>query len=319
VNVTTAQAPGTAAPPTGFLWLDLTRKCQLACVHCYNASGPDGTHGTMTREHWLAVLDQAAACDVRQVQLIGGEPTMHPHAAELVEHGLDLGLGVEVFSNLVHVTARWWKLFRRDGVTVATSYYSDLAAEHNAMTGRPSHARTRANIRTAIRLGVSLRVGIISGSDSQRVAEARAELESLGVTRIGVDHVRPFGRGADEREPDPGALCGRCGTGRAAIGPGGEVTPCVFSDWLAVGNVRESPLADILGGAEMAEANAVIRGAMRKGDCRPRSKEECRPDAAPPCYPDRAPCGPDHTPIIPCRPDKECQPGYPTDKCIPDD
>ncbi len=30
---------------TEFLWLDLTRLCTLACVHCYNGSGVDGGHG----------------------------------------------------------------------------------------------------------------------------------------------------------------------------------------------------------------------------------------------------------------------------------
>lgn len=50
------------------LWLDLTRKCQLKCSHCYKASGPDGAHGTMTREDWISVLDQAAAYGVRNIQ-----------------------------------------------------------------------------------------------------------------------------------------------------------------------------------------------------------------------------------------------------------
>jgi MoaA/NifB/PqqE/SkfB family radical SAM enzyme len=56
VTVTTIAEPTTPQ----FLWLDLTRKCQLSCVHCYNASGPDGTHGTMTREDWVNVLGKAA-------------------------------------------------------------------------------------------------------------------------------------------------------------------------------------------------------------------------------------------------------------------
>lgn len=105
-----------------FLWLDLTRKCQLSCVHCYNSSGPNGTHGTMGRKDWLSLLDQAADCDVRHVQLIGGEPTLHPDTAELVDHALALGLAVEVYSNLVHVTDVWWRLLRRPGVAHATSY-----------------------------------------------------------------------------------------------------------------------------------------------------------------------------------------------------
>lgn len=111
-------------------------------MHCYNESGPEGTHGTMTREDWVSVLDQAAICGVRDVQFIGGEPTMHPDAAELVGYALTVGLKVEIFSNLVRVSARWWELFQCEGVSLATSYYSDRAEEHNAITGRRSHRRT---------------------------------------------------------------------------------------------------------------------------------------------------------------------------------
>ncbi|GHJ36932.1 radical SAM/SPASM domain-containing protein [Streptomyces sp. TS71-3] len=282
---------------TRLLWLDLTHKCQLECTHCYNASGPDGTHGTMTRDDWTRVLDQAASCGVLDVQFIGGEPTMHPHAAELVDHALALGLGVEVFSNLVHVTAEWWGLFQHDGVTVATSYYSDRAAEHNAMTRRPSHARTRANIEKAVRLGVPLRVGIVAGSDAQRVDEARRELEALGVTRIRGDRVRPFGRGAGVHAPDPAELCGQCGVGTAAVSPTGEVSPCVFSGWMGVGNVQDTPLAGILGGAAMAEANISIRSSIPNGGGDDdENGDRCDPG---------------------CDPNAECSPGFPSGECDP--
>lgn len=295
---------------THFLWLDLTRKCQLSCVHCYNASGPDGTHGVMGRENWIHVLDQAAACGVRHVQLIGGEPTLHPHAAELVDHALAVGLTVEVYSNLVHVTDTWWWRLQQPGVSLATSYYSDDHVEHNAMTRRPSHARTRANIEKAVRLGIPLRVGIVAADEAQRVSEARSELQGIGVTTIGVDRVRPFGRGAQDLAPEPRGLCGRCGNGRAAIGPDGAVSPCVFSGWMSVGNVQREPLADILDGAAMAEANAIIRNAKR-------DHEKCYPDQTP-CYPAQTPCFPkgDFPPA--CSPDdEECSPGTPRTGCNP--
>lgn len=258
------------------LWLDLTRKCQLQCAHCYNGSGPKGSHGVMTREDWISVLDQAANGGVQQGQFIGGEPTMHPDFPELVDHALNLGLDVEVFSNLVHVSARCWTLFQRSGVRLATSYYSDQAAEHDAMTRRPSHARTRANIEHAVSLGVPVRVGIIAEEGAEHVSAAQRDLESLGVTRIGVDHVRPFGRGARDQAPDVTKLCGDCGNGKVAIGPDGTVSPCVFSGFMDTGNVRSALLADILGGGAMAEANAAIRRAV----------------GARPCHPDNAPCSP---------------------------
>ncbi|MGW7292406.1 radical SAM protein [Streptomyces xiamenensis] len=299
-----------------FLWLDLTRKCQLACVHCYNASGPDGTHGTMTREHWISLLNQADALGVRHVQLIGGEPTMHPDAAGLVRHALFRGLEIEVFSNLVHVSDGWWTLFQRDGVTLATSYYSDRAEAHDAMTGRRSHARTRANIKRAVGLGIQLRVGII-GNDDRAINAARRDLKDLGVVRIGADHIRAFGRGGREQVPDPGNLCGQCGKGRASIGPNGEVSPCVLSGWMSVGNVQDRPLAAILGSTAMAEANATIRSATQ-GEALCRPDKDCQPTDK--CYPDQQPCYPAQPPQSPprCNPTiQECSPGYEDSHCSP--
>ncbi|MEC3994821.1 radical SAM protein [Actinacidiphila sp. DG2A-62] len=272
---------------TRLLWLDLTRTCQLHCDHCYNDSGPQGGHGTMTRENWFSVLDQAAGHGITNVQFIGGEPTMHPDFPELVECALDLGLQVEVYSNLVHVSERCWTLFQRDRVSLATSYYSDQAAEHNTRTGRASHRRTRANIQQAVSLGVPPRVGVIG--DSKHAEAARRDLTTLGVTRIGTDYVRPFGRGSAGHAPDMSGLCGGCGDGTAAIGPDGKVSPCVFSAWIDTGNVKETPLADILGGAQMQSASTAIRSVTVGKD----------------------PCGPDDDN------DDECSPGYPGSECTP--
>ncbi|WP_433332438.1 radical SAM protein [Spirillospora sp. CA-294931] len=265
------------APVEKTLWLDLTRKCQLNCSHCFNESGPEGTHGTMTRDDWLNALSQAADCGFRIIRFIGGEPTMHPNAPELVRHAISLGLRAEVYSNLVHVTAEWWELFQCEGVSLATSYYSDDASEHNALTGRPSHRHTRANIEKAVQLGIPVRAGIVAASQDQRVDEARGDLEALGVFNHQLDRVRAFGRGANGRTPDVAELCSRCGNGKAAIGPDGNVSPCVFSlPWMEVGNVHETPLADILNGTAMAEANASIRAVTVRSDgCDP--DEECSP------------------------------------------
>ncbi|WP_067964087.1 radical SAM/SPASM domain-containing protein [Nocardiopsis trehalosi] len=265
-----------ATPPVDMLWLDITRKCQLECGHCYNESGPDGGHGQMSSSDWCTVIDQAVLSGVRRIQVIGGEPTLHPDMLAIVGHALDAGLDVEVYSNLVHVTDRMWKVFRRPGMSLATSYYSSTAAEHDAMTNRRSHARTRANIAKAVSLGIRLRVGIVAADDT---AETRRDLEAMGVApeRIRVDRIREFGRAGQDHAPAVENLCGNCGTGKAAVGPDGRVSPCVFSaGWMTVGTVPETPLADILTGPEMAQATATIRTTVRDArGCDP--DEECTP------------------------------------------
>ncbi|GAA0968593.1 radical SAM protein [Actinocorallia libanotica] len=254
------------APTIRLLWVDLTRKCQLNCTHCLNDSGPTGDHGTMTSADWTAVLDQAYAAGIEEVRFFGGEPTLHPDALDLVGHALDIGLSIEVFSNLVHVSDAWWDLLARPGAALATSYYSDEPAEHDAITSRASHARTRANIIRAVERGILLRVEVIAICEGQRTAEAAAELRGLGVENVRVASVRPFGRAADGQDPDTAELCGRCGTGTASIGPDGVVSPCVFSTFISVGNTRDTALAGILHSPAMTEANATIRAAHGPDD-----------------------------------------------------
>ncbi|WP_381563602.1 radical SAM protein [Streptomyces eurythermus] len=291
-----------ATTTTGFVWLDLTRKCQLDCGHCHNGSGPTGTHGTMTAEDWRRVLDETAAAGIPRVQFTGGEVTLHPDAPALVDHALTLGLAVEVYSNMVHLNADWWMLLQRDGVSLATSYYGSEVA-HNTVTRRNSHARTRANIARAVREGIPIRVSVIVSDPADTGDGVRQELTGLGVKNVRVDHVRPFGRAANGQQPCADGLCGRCGDGRASVGPDGKVSPCVFSTWMGVGNVHDAPFDAILGGPAMTQANAVIRQATR----RVSPSRGCGPNS--PCGPDNeSDEGPDNG---------ECTPGYPGSSCSP--
>jgi MoaA/NifB/PqqE/SkfB family radical SAM enzyme len=256
------------------IWAELTGKCQLECVHCYAASGPSGSHGKMTARHWMAVIDDAHQLGASMVQFIGGEPTMHPQFPGILRHAIDAGIAAEVYTNLVHVTDEIWELLTAANVSLAFSYYSGEAAQHNAVTMRSSHAATRRNAARAASLGIPIRAGVIDTGTSQ-VTSAIADLQSLGITRIGTDRVRAVGRGGSN---DISELCGRCGRGVAAVSPDGDVWPCVFSRWMPVGNVLVNSLAEIMTSRAMADAVASIPG-IRRGTCEPDA--DCRPGSPP--------------------------------------
>src|SRR5687767_12144819 len=130
-----------------FLWLEITGRCQLQCVHCYAESGPAGDHGSMTTADWKRVIDQAAGLGAGHVQFIGGEPTQHPALPKLIEHAAAAGLVIEVFSNLVHLSPELWRAIEAHAVSLACSYYSAEPARHAQITGRAaSHRRTEATI-----------------------------------------------------------------------------------------------------------------------------------------------------------------------------
>ncbi|HVV22899.1 MAG TPA: radical SAM protein [Pseudonocardiaceae bacterium] len=267
------------------LVLELTGRCQMRCRHCFADSSPRGGHGRMADADWRRVLTSAAESGVGRVQFIGGEPTLHPACADLLEFALELGFGVEVFTNLVRVSARWWELFQRSGVSVATSYYSASATTHDMFTGLAgSHARTRANIAEAVRRGVGIRVSVVDIGDAE---SARADLRTLGVHHIKTGRIRQIGRAAPAgRKPSMADLCGRCAQGQAAIDPDGNVLPCVMARWIRIGNVCRTSLAEILASPRMAAVENEFHAAfdMAGGDgegCSPDPQASCPPIGRP--------------------------------------
>jgi MoaA/NifB/PqqE/SkfB family radical SAM enzyme len=282
--MTTVEHPAPVTPALEFLWLEVTGRCQLECTMCYADSGPAGTHGTMTVPDWIGIIDQAADIGVRTVQFIGGEPTLYEPLPELINHALSRALAVEVFSNLVHVTPALWRTFGQPGVSLATSYFSDDPDQHNAITGRPSYARTKTNIAEAMNRGIPLRAGVIDLGGGQHAAEGRAELVGLGMPGVGYDRLRQIGRGVRDQQESAAQLCGRCGDGVAMIGPDGSVRPCVMSRWVStLGNVHDGALTEILAGLPDSRATLVAQG-MRAAD------NSCGPNCNPTtsgtnCYP----------------------------------
>ncbi len=290
-----------------FLELEITQNCQLTCPsHCYAQAGPTAGHGTMTDEDWRTVIRDAAASGTTRVQFIGGEPTRRPGWAGLVRYALSCGLSVEVYSNLYRIRTEWWELFEHPRVSLSTSYYSDQADDHDRVTGRKgSHARTRANIAEAVRRGIPIRAGIVDALDGQRVDQARADLELIGVTKIRTDRVRGDGNAAKVL-PSVGELCGNCADGRAAIMPDGSVTPCVLGRFLPAGSVKDAGgLSGVLSGPLWEEIAASI----------PRRGSGCAPDS---CTPREDSCQPSPG-VTACNPDSDgddCSPAE-TEACNP--
>ncbi len=250
-----------------FLWLEITRRCNLTCEHCYLNSGPtlpltDG----MRCDDWCRVLDDARAEGCRRVQFIGGEPTIHPDLPRLLEHAAHAGFSqCEVFTNASLLREDLVETFGRLGVVVHFSFYSYDPTVHDRLTGQPgSFDRTVAGTKRLLARRVRVAAGLIRVIDEVRhVKETRKFLRALGVRSIVEDRVRGVGRGQDLV---PGVrprkeLCGACWRGKLCVDATGDARPCVFSRDVSVGNVRESGLSAVVRGTRLrAFRRAVFMG-----------------------------------------------------------
>jgi Radical SAM superfamily/4Fe-4S single cluster domain/Iron-sulfur cluster-binding domain len=323
-----------------FLWLELTNRCNLECVHCYSDSSPrSGDKDILTKTDYVRVIDEAAAAGCQQIQFIGGEPTLNRDLPEFMTHAADIGYEViEVYSNLVRLPDNLIEAAQQTDAQFATSVYSSEPEVHDAVTGhRGSHKRTIANLRRLIELGIPVRASFIetelNAGHWQRTADF---LEGLGVTQVGHDITRGFGRGAAQaKECDAGELCGQCWDERLCIAPDGGASPCIMSKAWPLGNIRQASVEQIAFSQETIKTRSWLHANQidvdidaieaATGPRRPPGPGGPGGPGLPPLGPDqRPPCPPtlrDCPPTLPCAPGlakKKCTPGSVTPPCAPD-
>ena len=85
--------------PTMVTW-QLTRDCDLACLHCCTDSAPGkALPNELNREQALALAKQIADAGVPYAMIVGGEPTLVPHFAEVCQVLSDNGVLLKIETN----------------------------------------------------------------------------------------------------------------------------------------------------------------------------------------------------------------------------
>jgi MoaA/NifB/PqqE/SkfB family radical SAM enzyme len=190
----------------------------------------------------------------RKLQFIGGEPQLNRDFHKLLVTANTIGFEfIEVFSNLTQLDDETVCYAAQNGICFATSVYSDEPAAHDAITRvKSSHARTIRNLKKLIDKGIETRAAtIVIDQDRANVKRTKRFLTALGVTHVKSAQVREFGRGEEilSRPARLEGLCGHCWSGKLCIAPDGTAYPCVMARQWPVGNVLETSLAEIVGGA----------------------------------------------------------------------
>jgi radical SAM protein with 4Fe4S-binding SPASM domain len=107
-----------STPPLA--WLELTRKCNLDCPHCYIDGGRPRKQ-EMDAARWHGIIDEMADMGVWAVAFTGGEPTLHPAFSELVIHARERDLIVGVATHGMFLTDELLDALPRDKVIFSVS------------------------------------------------------------------------------------------------------------------------------------------------------------------------------------------------------
>src|SRR3984885_12887134 len=89
--------------PLGLL-AELTHRCPLACPYCSNPLTLDGRTDELDTATWARVFREAAAMDVLQVHLSGGEPGARRDLVAITAAAHDAGLYTNLITSAVGIT-----------------------------------------------------------------------------------------------------------------------------------------------------------------------------------------------------------------------
>ena len=156
---------------------NLTRRCNLACAHCYIAAGPtESATGELPTQDCLRIVDEILAVNPSPMLILsGGEPLLREDLEEIARAASSRGATVVVGTNGTGLTSARIAALKKAGVRgVAVSVDSLRPSYHDRFRhGRGSLEETQAAIERLReqRLDVVIQTTVTKGN--------RAELERL--------------------------------------------------------------------------------------------------------------------------------------------
>ncbi len=150
---------GAAVEPPFLVALNLTRRCNLRCTHCYLDAGTrdEGTQDELGTDEVLALLGRiAAVSDETMIVLTGGEPLLRPDVEVLARRAADCGLMVVIGTNGMLLDRRRVAALQAAGVRAVGISLDSLDPDyHDRFRGLPGAWRsTLAGIETCRRSGL---------------------------------------------------------------------------------------------------------------------------------------------------------------------
>jgi radical SAM protein with 4Fe4S-binding SPASM domain len=253
--------------------LELTRRCNLRCVHCY--LGPQeqvrrAAGREMDTAQVTSILDQATEAGCLHLLITGGDPLLRQDFAEIYRHARLAGLDVTVFTNGTLVTEQIVELFQElPPHIVEITLYGATAETYERITDTPgAYRRCLAGIERlrdgGVRVGLKTMLVTLNRHEFAAIEALAADygarfrfdplinarldgdrgplsLRVAPAEAIGLEFASPKRRqawldyGARAADFLPSDRLVQCGAGQTAfhVDAFGNLKPCLMLPWLS--------------------------------------------------------------------------------------
>lgn len=192
-------APTTAAERRPIVVWNITRRCNLKCLHCYQDSDSKFYPGELDWDQCVSVVDDLARFKVPALLLSGGEPMIHPKFCELAEYATSKGLHLTLSTNGTLIDAGKAQRLKDIGFSYVGISLDGMGATHDHFRGKTgAFEKAVAAFRHCKAVGqkVGLRL-TLSQHNIDDIDNILEFIEQEDIERVCFYHLVYSGRGAD--------------------------------------------------------------------------------------------------------------------------
>ena len=271
----------------------LTNACNLCCSHCYMYSGKSA-HGELSVDEWCALVDEFAQCGGTNITFSGGEILAKRGWLSVIERAHQQGISITMLTNgtlwdsqTIAKVAPWIAevqisldgpnedinaITRGEGYFIKALEAAKMFEGHGARTSIAMTPTAKTIdlfesefldffVKHINGSGINVRIGhkLLNGRAAQMLdkdAQARygAITSRLANMIYSDSSTRTFVLGHKPNEIGP-----NCGFGGLSISSTGDIYPCNrVADVAALGNIRNTRLADMMPALDKAESNTDV-------------------------------------------------------------
>jgi PqqA peptide cyclase len=187
-----------SARPVGpplWLLLELTYRCPLHCVFCYNPTDFARTGPELDTADWLRVLREARALGAVQLGLSGGEPLARDDLEVIVAEAHTLGFYINLITSGIGMTAARIAALKAAGLDHIQLSFQDSTREMNDFLSSTRTFELKSKVAALIRAHdypMVLNV-VLHRHNIDHVAEILAMAEAMGAQYVELANTQYYG------------------------------------------------------------------------------------------------------------------------------
>ena len=142
--------------PPFWLLAELTYRCPLHCVFCYNPVNYDSIKNELDTDAWIRVMREARALGAAQIGFSGGEPLLRDDLDILVAEARRLGFYTNLITSGVGLTEKRIASLKQAGLDHIQLSFQDSTQEMNDFLSSTKTFELKKKVAALIAAGYSI-------------------------------------------------------------------------------------------------------------------------------------------------------------------